>query len=111
MNFSEEWDKLKNLKAGTIITTIRWNDYPQQTGDHIPINLKGKLIARAIVVGVEHTVLGKISSKLIEFDTKSNYNCLIFYNLIKKFYSQKSNWQELQSKVKIYFLLITEVIQ
>lgn len=108
MNFSEEWEKLKNLKVGTIITSIRWNDYPQEVGDHIPIKLKGTEVAKAIVVGIQETELGAIPWQLIRFDTYKGITVDSFYNLMEKFYSRKEDWKSTISEVKIYFLLITK---
>ena len=102
----EEWDKLKNLRVGTIITSIRWEDYPQQVGDHIPINVRGQLKGKGIVVGIQPTEIGALPWQLIRFDTYQGFTVKAFYDLMRRFYSKKENWKEFLSIVKIYFFII-----
>lgn len=111
MNFSEEWDKLKSLEIGKDITTIRWNDYPLKgIGKIEPIKLSGKLIAKAKLIGIEFTIMDKLTLDFIQYDTKKDFTKLKFFQMMSQWYSRKPDWRGWNSNVNIYYLKITEVM-
>lgn len=110
MNFSEEWDKLKNLEVGKEITTIRWNDYPVEKGHNVIIKLKGKQIAKGKVTQIERIRIKYIELDLIQKDTYPEMSFKKFYELLERFYHNKPGWEQWRSLVKIYYITITEVM-
>lgn len=111
MNFSEEWDKLKNLEVGKEITTIRWNDYPVKHGQIVIIRLKQKTIAKGVVNQVGRVRMDKLALDFIQKDTFLDMTKDGFYLLMRQFYHNKPEWKGWESLVKIYFITITEVVK
>ena len=111
-NFTEEWDKLKDIKVGKQITTIRWNDYPETTiGRVIPIKLNGTEIAKGKIIAIEFLRMNQLTFGFIRKDSHKSMTFERFFAFMKGWYERKANWAGWMSNVNVYYIEITEVLK
>jgi len=92
MNFSEEWDKIRNRKVGEYFSTFRRYEkrkmdyYLGRAYKEIPITLKREEIGKARIVAVKVLHSKYITDVIASKDTYVNWTRTEFRNFLRKLY-------------------------
>ena len=92
IKFSQEWNKLKNLREGRIITTFRAYTpqkhlyYESNLGEEFEIILNGKRIAIGELIIIKFLWSDRLDIETIQEDTYPHYTYEDWENLMRKFY-------------------------
>ncbi len=113
LNFSERWDKIRDIHVGQKAHTVRWNDkydyFSTLVGQERGISLNKKRLGTIRIEKVELTTVLELSTEFIQEDTYKHWTEFEFLNLLRRFYGKKENWHENGSQVCIIYYTVLSI--